>query len=87
MLPVISILSQIQSDAVAISFIIIILGVMIVGALPTIIAFCKSHPNRWVILGINFFFGATGVGWFIALIWALNLIKIDPKKIGSGDNK
>jgi len=50
--------------------------------LPTIIAFAKSHRNRWVILIINIFFGATFIGWLIALIWALNKID-DPKKGGS----
>ena len=73
-------LGQIQSDAVGITFLVFYLGCLLVGVLPTIIAFARGHPNRWVILGINFFLGATGIGWFVAMIWALNLFKVEPKK-------
>ena len=42
--------------------------------LPAIIAFSKRHRNRWVILIINVAFGATLIGWLIALVWALNKV-------------
>ncbi|MCJ2084161.1 superinfection immunity protein [Methylobacterium sp. J-090] len=40
--------------------------------LPTIIAFRRRHPNRWLITAINVFLGATGIGWAGALVWAFN---------------
>lgn len=49
--------------------------------LPTLIAFSRQHRNRWVIALINVVFGATIIGWFGALIWALNKID-DPLKGG-----
>jgi hypothetical protein len=39
--------------------------------LPTIVAFRRDHPNRWIILVINVAFGGTILGWGIALAWAL----------------
>jgi hypothetical protein len=43
----------------------------IVYIIPTIVAFRRNHPNRWVILVINVAFGGTVVGWGIALVWAM----------------
>ena len=40
--------------------------------LPTIIAFRRRHPNRWLITAINFFLGGTGIGWAGALVWAFH---------------
>ena len=47
---------------------------------PTIVAFKRSHRNRWVILLMNIF-GATIILWIIALVWALNKFD-DPVKGG-----
>jgi len=54
--------------------ILVIFGVLIlilVGGAPTIIAFRRKHHYRWVIFAINFLFGATGIGYLIALVWAV----------------
>jgi hypothetical protein len=40
--------------------------------LPAIIAFLRGHHRRFAILVVNFFFGWSGVGWIIALIWSLS---------------
>lgn len=48
--------------------------VCVIYPLPSIIAFAKRHRNRWVILVINIAFGATVIGWLIALVWALNKV-------------
>ena len=40
--------------------------------LPTIIAFRRHHPNRWLITAINVFLGGTGIGWAGALVWAFH---------------
>jgi len=50
--------------------------------LPAILAFRRSHRNRWMILLINLVFGATVLGWLFALIWAMNKID-DPIKGGT----
>ena len=39
--------------------------------LPSIMAFRRRHVHRWAILATNLLLGATGVGWFVALMWAL----------------
>ena len=41
---------------------------------PSIIAFRRGHPNRWLILVINFAFGGTVIGWGVALVWALRAV-------------
>ena len=44
-------------------------GLACLYALPSIIAFRRHHPNRWVILAVNVLLGPPG--WVIALIWVL----------------
>ena len=44
--------------------------------LPTIIAFRRKHPNRWIIALINFFFGVTFIGWILALVWSMLAIHV-----------
>ena len=61
--------------------IILLLALLVVYFLPTIIAFSRKHRNRWVIFWINTIFGGTIIGWFGALIWALNKLD-DPLKGG-----
>ncbi|MEU5400957.1 superinfection immunity protein [Streptomyces sp. NPDC005963] len=38
---------------------------------PALIAFNRTAPNRYLVLVINLFFGATFIGWVIALALAL----------------
>ncbi|MGY3487954.1 hypothetical protein ACVW1C_005837 [Bradyrhizobium sp. USDA 4011] len=47
----------------------LVIGIIYIA--PTIVAFWRNHPNRWVILVINIAFGGTIIGWGIALVWAL----------------
>ena len=49
----------------------IALLITFVFALPSVIAFTRRHKYRWIILAINIIFGATGVGWLLAFIWAV----------------
>ena len=49
--------------------------------LPTFIAFSRDHRNRWIIFIVNIVFGATVLGWLIALVWAMNKVD-DPIKGG-----
>ncbi len=60
-------------------FLIVIIA--LVYFLPTIVAFSRRHRNRWIILAINLVFGATLLGWVLALIWAPNKVD-DPIKGG-----
>lgn len=46
--------------------------VLVVYFLPTILAVVRKHRAPWAIAVVNVIFGLTGVGWLIALIWALN---------------
>ena len=68
--------SQPPSDDLA--FIIFLgLGFLLAGIvyiIPSIVAFRRNHPNRWIILVINVAFGGTIIGWGIALVWALRAV-------------
>jgi hypothetical protein len=60
-----------RSAAGLIFLILMILGYF----LPTIIARTRGHPNSAPIGIINFFFGWTFLGWFIALVWSATAIR------------
>ena len=51
---------------------IILLIAAVLYFIPTIVAFARHHPNRWIIGVINTVFGGTGLGWLGSLVWALN---------------
>jgi hypothetical protein len=53
---------------------IVFLIIGLVYILPSIVAFRRDHPNRWLILVINLAFGGTIVGWGIALAWAMRAV-------------
>lgn len=67
-------------------FLIILAGALFVYVLPTFIAFARRHPNRWVILLINAVFGATGLGWFGSLIWAMSAVHRSPTGNHGGES-
>ncbi|WFU81325.1 superinfection immunity protein [Bradyrhizobium sp. CIAT3101] len=50
---------------------IFFLTIGIVYIAPSIVAFRRNHPNRWIILVINVVFGGTILGWGIAMVWAM----------------
>ncbi|KQT52402.1 MULTISPECIES: superinfection immunity protein [unclassified Aureimonas] len=52
-------------------FTLIGIGIL-VSLLPIFIAFWRGHPNRWIIFIITVVFGATILGWLIALVWSLH---------------
>jgi hypothetical protein len=39
--------------------------------LPAWIAWSRKHPSKLAIIIVNVFFGVTGVGWVVALVWSL----------------
>ena len=38
--------------------------------IPSIVAWRRQHYYKWVIIALNIFFGVTGIGWLVALVWA-----------------
>ncbi|MFI8438457.1 superinfection immunity protein [Streptomyces sp. NPDC079020] len=55
----------------------VVLGVLGAAAylLPSLIAFNRRTDNRWLVLVINVIFGATFLGWVLALVLALRKAK------------
>jgi hypothetical protein len=51
--------------------------------LPTIIAFRRCHPNRYLIGVINIAGGLTGFGWLLALLWSMHAIHRSEEEDGS----
>lgn len=52
-------------------FLAFFLLVGIIYIAPSIVAFRRNHPNRWIIVVVNVVFGGTILGWGIAMAWAL----------------
>lgn len=61
-----------DSEPSGIIFIVSIIMLMGVYVIPTFCAFYRGHPNRWFILLINVFGGATVFLWFACLFWAFS---------------
>lgn len=56
-------------DLIFLGIVFLIAGIIYI--IPSIVAFRRDHPNRWIILVINVAFGGTIIGWGIALVWAM----------------
>jgi hypothetical protein len=69
------------ADLLFVALIFLIGGVIYI--IPSIVAFRRNHPNRWIILVINVAFGGTLIGWGIALAWALRAVH-RPGAMGNG---
>ncbi|RWI92146.1 superinfection immunity protein [Mesorhizobium sp.] len=69
-------------------FLTFLLIATIIFLIPTIIAFLRRHPNRWVIFLLNTFLGATGIVWFGCLIWACKAVHItaNPRGTNGGES-
>ena len=62
---------------------LLLFGLLFLYFLPSIIAFRGGHPNRWVILVLNLFFGSTIIVWVICLIWATRAVHLSQGPEGS----
>ena len=65
-----------NDGAAAGTFLIILLLLLFIYLIPSIVAFSRKHPNRWIIFALNVFVGGTGFVWVICLIWAMKAIHI-----------
>lgn len=63
--------------------VILIIVIGLIYFMPTLVAFKRNHPNRWVIFVLNLCLGATLVAWLICLIWAFRKIH-DPLESKDG---
>jgi len=59
-------------DLVFLAIFFLLIGTIYI--LPSILAFRRNHPNRWIIFVINIAFGGTIIGWGVALAWALRAV-------------
>jgi T4 superinfection immunity protein len=69
--------SQTPMEGNATDLLILGIGLLVFGfvyTLPSIVAFRRDHPNRWLIFVINLAFGGTIIGWGIALAWAMRAV-------------
>lgn len=69
-----------------IAFYAFMIGFGIALVLPIIIAFYRNHPNRWLILVLTIIFGATGLGWLVAMVWALSSAHRSPTGNHGGES-
>ena len=65
------------------TWLVLIPVVFVIYAVPSIVAFRRRHPNRYVILAINLAFGGTGVGWLAGLVWACGAVHLSNEGSGS----
>ena len=45
--------------------------------LPATIGLIRDHDQKWAILTLNLLLGWTGIGWIVALIWAVTKGRTD----------
>ncbi|MEO5807729.1 superinfection immunity protein [Devosia sp.] len=65
--------------------VVLIVG-LIIYVLPSIVAFKRQHPNRWIILAINLALGGTGIAWLGSLVWAFNAVHKSPTGSDGGES-
>jgi Superinfection immunity protein len=51
--------------------------------IPSLVAFRRRHPNRWLIFVINLFGGLTLFGWLLAMVWACRALHKSTSTTGS----
>lgn len=78
--------SDIQTALLALAFIAGITVFLAVIFIPTIVAFRRQHPNRWLIFVVNLAFGGTVVGWIAALVWAMHYAHISEDGSNGGES-
>ncbi|MGP2490709.1 superinfection immunity protein [Mesorhizobium sp. PUT5] len=69
--------------ATVLGFLLVLVILGVVYFLPTIIAFHRQHPNRWVILILNVVLGGTIIVWLGCLVWAFKAVHLTDDPSGS----
>jgi uncharacterized protein len=69
-----SISSPLSNTRIETILMLLILATIAIYVLPSLVAFGRSHPNRWPILAINIAAGITFFGWLVAMVWACGAI-------------
>jgi len=65
-------------DGAVVLLVVVGLAALAIYLLPSIVAFSRGHPNRWVILVINVAAGVTVLGWLLTLAWSAQAIHRSP---------
>ena len=54
---------------------IALLMVLMLYLVPSVIAFRRQHPKRWLLLLANVFTGFTVLGWILCFVWAFSALQ------------
>jgi len=69
------------------AFVVIGMIILAVGyCAPTIVAFKRQHPNRFVIAAVNLVGGMTGFLWVLTLIWAFQRVHVSETGSNGGES-
>lgn len=73
-------------DSFLVQYAVVMVVILALYVIPSIVAFARKHPNRWLILVINIVFGGTGIGWLGSLVWAMNAVHKSPTGSDGGES-
>ncbi len=65
-------------DGAAAFLMVVGLAALAIYLLPSIVAFSRGHPNRWIIMVINVAAGVTVLGWLLTLVWSAQAVHKSP---------
>ncbi len=59
-----------SNSSPVVSFLVMVL-LWAVYFIPSVVAFWRTHHSKVAILTLNILLGWSGIGWIVALVWAL----------------
>lgn len=59
------------SDSSPVVSILVMVLLWAVYFIPSVVAFLRTHRSKVAILTLNILLGWSGIGWIVALVWAL----------------
>jgi len=59
-----------SNSSPVVSFLLMVL-LWVVYFIPSVVAFLRTHRSKVAILTLNILLGWSGVGWIVALVWAM----------------
>ena len=57
-----------------IAFFLLVAITLFIYLIPTVVAFRRRNPNRWIIGALNLTLGGTGIVWLGCLVWACGAV-------------